>query len=65
MVLCILVFWELYPICTIHWINDVREQAHAARMLLAGGERADLLKEARTEKKEKEAVRTRFLPEMR
>ncbi len=22
-VLCILVFWELYPICTIHWINKL------------------------------------------
>jgi len=22
-VLCILVFWELYPVCTIHWINKL------------------------------------------
>ena len=20
---CILVFWELYPMCTIHWINKL------------------------------------------
>jgi hypothetical protein len=30
-VLCILVFWELYPICMIHWINKLYPN-HATAM---------------------------------